>query len=36
LIPYAGCLMKLVNNCPVPVVVAGGKKLPEPEVLELA
>jgi putative autoinducer-2 (AI-2) aldolase len=27
---------KLVNSCPVPVVIAGGKKLPEPEALELA
>jgi putative autoinducer-2 (AI-2) aldolase len=27
---------KLVYSCPVPVVIAGGKKLPEPEALELA
>jgi putative autoinducer-2 (AI-2) aldolase len=27
---------KLVSSCPVPVVIAGGKKLPEPEALELA
>jgi putative autoinducer-2 (AI-2) aldolase len=27
---------RVVNSCPVPVVVAGGKKLPEREALELA
>lgn len=27
---------KVVAGCPVPIVIAGGKKLPEPEALELA
>lgn len=27
---------KVVAACPVPIVIAGGKKLPEPEALELA
>ena len=27
---------KVVNGCPVPIVIAGGKKLPEKEALELA
>jgi putative autoinducer-2 (AI-2) aldolase len=33
---YCDDFEKLVNSCPVPVVIAGGKKLPEPEALELA
>ena len=27
---------KVVNGCPVPIVIAGGKKLPEKDALELA
>lgn len=27
---------KVVNTCPVPIVIAGGKKLPEKEALEMA
>ncbi len=27
---------KVVAGCPVPIVIAGGKKLPEPEAIELA
>ena len=27
---------KVIDSCPVPVVIAGGKKVPEPEALELA
>lgn len=33
---YCEDFEKLVTSCPVPVVIAGGKKLPEPEALELA
>ncbi len=33
---YCEDFEKLVSSCPVPVVIAGGKKLPEPEALELA
>jgi putative autoinducer-2 (AI-2) aldolase len=27
---------KVVASCPVPIVIAGGKKLPEPETLQMA
>lgn len=33
---YCDDFEKVVDNCPVPVVIAGGKKLPEKEALELA
>lgn len=33
---YAEGFEKVANSCPVPIVVAGGKKLPELEALELA
>lgn len=33
---YCDDFEKVVDNCPVPVVIAGGKKLPEREALELA
>lgn len=33
---YCEDFERVVNSCPVPVVVAGGKKLPEREALELA
>lgn len=33
---YCEDFEKVVNSCPVPVVIAGGKKLPEREALELA
>ena len=33
---YCDDFEKVVDNCPVPVVIAGGKKLPETEALELA
>jgi len=33
---YCDDFEKVVNTCPVPVVIAGGKKLPEREALELA
>jgi putative autoinducer-2 (AI-2) aldolase len=33
---YCEGFEKVVDSCPVPVVVAGGKKLPEREALELA
>jgi putative autoinducer-2 (AI-2) aldolase len=33
---YCDNFEKLVRTCPVPVVIAGGKKLPEKEALELA
>jgi putative autoinducer-2 (AI-2) aldolase len=33
---YCEGFEKVVNSCPVPVVIAGGKKLPEREALELA
>jgi putative autoinducer-2 (AI-2) aldolase len=32
---YCEGFEKLVKTCPVPLVMAGGKKLPEPEALEL-
>ena len=33
---YCDDFEKVVNSCPVPIVIAGGKKLPEKEALELA
>jgi putative autoinducer-2 (AI-2) aldolase len=33
---YCEDFERVVNSCPVPVVIAGGKKLPEREALELA
>ncbi len=33
---YCEDFERVVNSCPVPVVIAGGKKLPEGEALELA
>jgi putative autoinducer-2 (AI-2) aldolase len=33
---YCDDFEKVVDNCPVPVVIAGGKKLPEKEALEMA
>jgi len=33
---YCEGFQKVVDGCPVPVVIAGGKKLPEREALELA
>lgn len=33
---YCEGFEKVVNSCPVPLVIAGGKKLPEREALELA
>lgn len=33
---YTEGFEKVVACCPVPIVIAGGKKLPEPEALELA
>jgi len=33
---YCEDFRKVVDGCPVPVVIAGGKKLPEREALELA
>jgi putative autoinducer-2 (AI-2) aldolase len=33
---YCDNFERLVRTCPVPVVIAGGKKLPEKEALELA
>jgi putative autoinducer-2 (AI-2) aldolase len=33
---YCDEFEKVVENCPVPIVIAGGKKLPEREALELA
>lgn len=32
---YCEDFVKVVNSCPVPIVIAGGKKLPEKEALEL-
>lgn len=32
---YCDGFAKVVNSCPVPIVIAGGKKLPELEALEL-
>lgn len=32
---YCDGFAKVVNSCPVPIVIAGGKKLPEMEALEL-
>ena len=32
---YCDDFVKVVNSCPVPIVIAGGKKLPEKEALEL-
>jgi len=32
---YCEDFEKVVNSCPVPIVIAGGKKLPEKEALEL-
>ncbi len=33
---YCDDFEKVVRNCPVPIVIAGGKKIPEKEALELA
>ncbi len=33
---YCDGFEKVVKNCPVPIVIAGGKKIPEPDALELA
>ena len=33
---YCDGFPKVVQGCPVPIVIAGGKKLPEPEALEMA
>jgi len=33
---YCEDFRKVVDGCPVPVVIAGGKKLPEKEALQLA
>ncbi len=33
---YCGDFERVVESCPVPIVIAGGKKLPEKEALELA
>ncbi len=33
---YCKDFHKVVNNCPVPIVIAGGKKLPEKDALEMA
>ena len=33
---YCDDFEKVVAACPVPIVIAGGKKLPEPEALEMA
>ena len=33
---YCEDFSRVVEGCPVPVVIAGGKKLPEKEALELA
>lgn len=33
---YCDDFQKVVRNCPVPIVIAGGKKIPEREALELA
>ena len=33
---YCDNFEKVVENCPVPIVIAGGKKIPEPEALKLA
>jgi putative autoinducer-2 (AI-2) aldolase len=33
---YCENFEKVVNTCPVPIVIAGGKKLPEKEALEMA
>lgn len=33
---YCDDFEKVVKNCPVPVVIAGGKKIPEKEALELS
>jgi len=32
---YCNDFEKVVNSCPVPVIIAGGKKIPEREALEL-
>jgi len=32
---YCEDFVKVVNSCPVPIIIAGGKKLPEKEALEL-
>jgi len=33
---YCEDFEKVVKSCPVPVVIAGGKKIPEKDALELA
>src|SRR3989338_7045761 len=33
---YCEGFNKLVKKCPIPVIIAGGKKIPEPDALELA
>lgn len=33
---YCDGFERVAAACPVPIVIAGGKKLPEPEVLEMA
>lgn len=33
---YVDGFEKVVDTCPVPIVIAGGKKIPEPEALEMA
>ena len=33
---YCDNFKKVVGSCPVPVVIAGGKKIPEPDALKLA
>lgn len=33
---YCDGFEKVVNNCPIPVVIAGGKKIPERDALQLA
>ena len=33
---YVDDFDKVVDSCPVPVVIAGGKKIPEPEALQMA
>jgi len=33
---YCDHFEKVVEGCPVPIIIAGGKKLPEPEALKLA
>ena len=33
---YVDGFEKVVDTCPVPIVIAGGKKIPEPDALEMA